>query len=282
METITDRDFKVLSEFIEHNLGILMPDSKRTMLSARLQKRVRILGLPSISQYIQHLFDGGGDNAEMTHFLDIVTTNKTDFFREPAHFDYLVNTALPEIIQRTGAGEKRELRIWSAGCSTGEEPYTLAMVLEEFRARRGGALRYQILGTDISTRALDHARRAIYEQARVEPVSIELKRKYLLRSRDRSLGLVRIVPELRSRVRFQRLNFMDAEFNLPDRMDVIFCRNVVIYFDRATQEQLINKFCMYLSPGGYLLMGHSETLNNMRVPLRQLAPTIYRLPTERA
>jgi chemotaxis protein methyltransferase CheR len=218
-------------------------------------------------------------DSELHHLIDVMTTNKTDFFREPAHFEFLARTALPEIIAQPEKGALKRVAIWSAGCSTGEEPYTLAMVISEFAEKYPGlGLDCSILATDISTRVLEKARQAIYETEKVLPVPEPLKKKYLLRSRDRDKGLVRIVPELRKMVRFQRLNFIDEDFGLRERMDIIFCRNVIIYFDKPTQSKLLNKFYRQLVPGGHLFMGHSETLNGLGVPLLQVAPTVYRKP----
>lgn len=275
---LADRDFNRLSQFIYQQCGIKMPPAKKTMLEARIQKRLRIVGVHSFSEYCEWVLDPRASGEELVHFIDIVTTNKTDFFREPAHFDFLTQTILPELIREEGAGVRRRLVVWSAGCSTGEEPYTLAIVLAEFAARSAGGFDYGILASDISTRVLDKAASAIYEMEKVEVIPLILKRKYMLKSKDPAKQLVRIVPELRNRVRFRRINFMDEDFGMRERMDIVFCRNVIIYFDRPTQERLINKFCRYLVPGGYLLVGHSETLNTLNVPVVQVAPTIYRLP----
>lgn len=278
-EGLSTRDFTRLSDFIYEQCGIKMPPSKKTMLEARMQKRLRLLGMSSFADYVAWILSPGESDDELIHFIDIVTTNKTDFFREAGHFEYLVQSTLPELIKSEGAGVKRRLTVWSAGCSTGEEPYTLAMVLSEFGERYPGFnFNFQILATDISTRVLEKARSGIYEMEKVEPIPLALKKKYLLRSKDSSKGLVRIAPELRNLVRFRRVNFMDEDFGLRENMDVIFCRNVIIYFDKPTQERLINKFCKYLITGGYLFVGHSETLNNLNVPVVQVAPTIYRLP----
>ncbi|MBF0284933.1 MAG: protein-glutamate O-methyltransferase [Magnetococcales bacterium] len=276
---LSEKQFKRLSEFIYSQCGIMMPPSKKTMLTARIQKRLRVLGLRSFAEYVDWVLDPGSSDDELINFIDIVTTNKTDFFREPSHFEYLVQNVLPELIRVEGAGVRRPLTIWSAGCSTGEEPYTLAMVLQEFAERSPGInFTAQILATDISTRVLSKAQNAVYEMEKVQTIPLAMKRKYLLKSKDPMKKLVRFTPELRGMVRFRRLNFMDHDFGLREKMDVVFCRNVVIYFDRPTQEKLVNKFCRYMLPGAYLFMGHSETLNNLRVPVVQVAPTIYRLP----
>lgn len=273
--SMSDREFGQFSEFIYGQCGIKMPPAKKTMLEARLQKRLRKLGLRSFREYAEFLFSREGSEAELVHMIDVVTTNKTDFFREPSHFDFLVNQALPSLLGRDGSAGQRRLRIWSAGCSSGEEPYTLTMVLSEFAAATPG-FSFGILATDICTEVLEKARLAIYDEERIEPVPLAMRKKYLLRSKVRNDGLVRIVPELRHLVTFRRLNFMDGDFGLPEPFDIIFCRNVIIYFDKQTQEQLLNKFCRHLVPGGYLFMGHSETLSGLDVPVVQVASTVYR------
>ncbi len=278
MQTVLcERDFLRLSGLVYAKCGIKMPASKKIMLEARVRKRLRELGMDSFRQYCDYLFSKEGMGRELIPMIDAVTTNKTDFFREPRHFDYLVETALPGLMKTHGSGISRKLAVWSAGCSTGEEPYTLAMVLNEFRERRP-AFHFLVLATDISTKVLDRAIRGIYKQEKAETVPAELKKKYLLRSRDRGQGLVRIVPELRSQVRFRRLNFMDEDFGMREPMDIIFCRNVIIYFDRPTQEKLVNRLYNHLIPGGYLFMGHSETLSGLCVPLVSVGPMVYRKP----
>jgi chemotaxis protein methyltransferase CheR len=273
--TMSDRDFSRMSQFIYTECGIKMSAAKKVMLESRLRKRLRALGLKSYGEYCEYLFSPSGIENELVHMIDMVTTNKTDFFREPVHFNYLVKHALPELLNAHEAGVRRTVIIWSAGCSTGEEPYTLSMVMNDFAESVKG-YRYAILATDISTKVLNAAKSGIYHEDRIEPVPALMKKKYLLRSRDRSKALVKIAPELRKQVRFRRLNFMDSDFGMREPADVIFCRNVIIYFDRRTQESLIGRFCKNLRPGGYLFMGHSETLFGMDVPLVQVAPTIYR------
>jgi chemotaxis protein methyltransferase CheR len=272
---MSNSDFARMSRLIYDKCGIKMPDVKRTMLEARLGKRLKGLGMGTFAEYCDFLFSREGMEKEFILMIDLVTTNKTDFFREPAHFDYLRQKVLPEWVGHAGCLSAKKLRLWSAGCSTGEEPYTLAMVLNEFAEECQG-FDFTLLASDISTRVLETALRAVYEEEKVAPVPHSLKRKYILRSRDRDSSRVRIVPEIREKVRFRRINFMDADFGINDRFDVIFCRNVVIYFDRETQERLLNKFCNYLNKGGYIFMGHSETLNGLDVPLSMVHPTVYR------
>jgi len=274
---LTDSDFRRLSEYIESQLGIKMPRTKKQLLESRLLKRLRALGMGSYVEYCEYLFSPEGHEHEIVTMIDLVTTNKTDFFREPDHFDYLFNTALPELVKSYGAGVRKTLMVWSAGCSTGEEPYTLAMIMSEFAERYPGlGFDYTILATDISTRVVDAAAKGIYSAERVAPVPEPMRKKYLLRSKNREQALVRVVTELRERVRVRRLNFMDDEFGFREPLDIIFCRNVIIYFDKETQERLLQKFCDNLKPGCYIFLGHSETLSGFDVPLERVAPSVYR------
>lgn len=272
---LTSRDFERFSRLVYDQCGIRLPAHKQSMLEARLRKRLRALGLGSFEEYAELIFSGREPEGELIRLIDVVTTNKTDFFREPAHFDFLVRSALPELIERDEAGLSRPLRVWSAGCSTGKEPYTLAMVLSEYRATYP-EFRFEILGTDISTDVLDKAVKGIYAEEKAEPIPAPLRRKYLLKARDPELRQVRVVPELRSQVRFRRLNFMDADYGLREAFDIIFCRNVLIYFDRPTQERLLTRFAGYLESGSFLFLGHSETLLGLSLPLKQMAPSVYR------
>lgn len=272
---MTAEDFKRLSTFIYREYGIKMPEIKKTMLQSRLHKRLRELNMVSYKDYVEYLFSKEGQQSEVIHMIDMVSTNKTDFFREPVHFDYLHSDVLPEIL--SGEKPNRNVKIWSAGCSSGEEPYTIAISLNEYAiANPGCVFDFNILATDISTRMLRTAVEAIYKEQRVEMLPINLKKRYLLRSKDRTNPTVRIIPDLRRKVSFQRLNFMDSHFNVPDHFDIVFCRNVLIYFDRDTQERVINKLCSKLRPNGFFFLGHSESITNFDVPLRQLRPTIFR------
>jgi chemotaxis protein methyltransferase CheR len=243
------------------------------MLQSRLQKRLKELNMSSFQEYVQYVFSEEGQANEVIHMIDVVSTNKTDFFREPIHFEFLTNTALPELVGETPL--HKTIKIWSAGCSSGEEPYTIAMVLSDYKELKP-YFDFKILGTDISSRILRTAVDAIYKEVRVEGIPLNLKRKYLLRSKDRTNPTVRIIQELRQRVSFERLNFMDNSYNVADQFDVIFCRNVLIYFDRQTQERVINKLCSKLRSGGFFFLGHSESITSLNVPLTQIKPTIFR------
>jgi len=268
-------------KYITGELGIKMSDAKLPMLQSRLQRRLRVLGLNSLDEYQDHLFNSPGGEAERVHFFDAITTNKTDFFREPQHFDYLVQTALPTLApDDTGRAVNHpwHLKLWCAGCSSGEEPYTLAMVLAEFAGKQPG-FDFSLMATDISTKVLEHARAGIYDEERVAPVLPALRAKYLLRSKDRACAQVRIIPDLRRKITFHRLNFMDAHYGVKDVFDVIFFRNVMIYFDKPTQESVINKLCRNLAPGGYLFVGHSESLAGLDLPVTSIGSAIYRKPS---
>lgn len=272
---LSDKIFQRFSEFISDELGIKMPTGKRTMLQGRLMKRLRRLNMTSFDDYCDYIFSPEGKAQELVNMLDVVTTNKTDFFREPKHFEILTSGILPELARNHGAGTRRRLTMWSAGCSTGAEPYTLAMVLAEFAAGFEG-FDFGIYATDISTKVLSKARDAVYTEKEAQPIPLSMKKKYLLRSRDKSRGLVRIVPALRKRVEFSRLNFMDSRYGLKVGMDMIFCRNVIIYFNRMTQEAVLKRLCRHLRAGGFLFTGHSETLNGFNLPLQQVTATVYR------
>lgn len=269
---LSDADFKKLSYFIYNNYGIKMPEAKKIMLQSRLQKRLSVLKINSFSEYCDFLFSKEGEQMELIHMVDVVTTNKTDFYREAAHFDFMREVVLPEFVHQNNS--RKPMKLWSAGCSSGEEPYTMSFVLSDFAEKNSG-FDYQILGTDISTRILEKAITAIYAEDRVSIVPLEIKRKYLLKSKDRQKPTVRIIPELRRKVSYQRLNFMDSSYDISDVFDVIFCRNVLIYFDRPTQEAVINKLCTKLKTGGYFFLGHSESITSMKVPLVQLKPTVF-------
>lgn len=262
-------------QFITDELGIKMSPAKLPMLQSRLQRRLRDLQIPTLEAYQAFLFDSAEGPGERVHFIDAVTTNKTDFFREPQHFDYLTRTALPELDRGAGAGRPWSFKLWCAGCSSGEEPYTLAMVLAEYASQRPG-FEFALMATDISSRVLELATRGVYPAERIEPVAGPLRSKYLLRGKNPQRPEVRIVPELRQRIAFHRLNFMDADYGVKDRFDVIFFRNVMIYFDKPTQEAVIGKLCRNLVPGGYLFVGHAESLAGLDIPVSCVGTAVYR------
>jgi chemotaxis protein methyltransferase CheR len=272
-ENISTRDYARLCGLIYDKAGIRLGADKKTMLEVRIKRRLKALDLSSYGQYCDYLFGHQGLKEELVPLIDVVTTNKTDFFREPKHFNFLVERALPEFTARDGGG--RPLLIWSAGCSSGEEPYTLAMVLSEYGLTHPG-FRFRILATDISTNVLQKAEMGIYSSEVVSPVPTALKRRYLMMGKAPGSNRVRVVPELRRLIEFRRLNFMDADYRMTEKADGIFCRNVIIYFDRPTQEKVLQKLSRQLVPGGYMFVGHAETLHDMDLPLTPVAPALYR------
>ncbi len=268
------KTFARIAEFVTSELGIKMPESKLSMVQSRLMRRVRELRLSSIDEYSEYFF-ATANAVEREHFINAITTNKTDFFREPDHFDFLTRVALPSIQGAAGPRRGSRIQVWSAGCSSGEEAYTIGMVLSDYASNRSG-FDFAILGTDISTRVLDRAKDGIYSETQAAPVRTEFRMKYLRRGRGESEGLVRVAPELRRKVTFHRLNFMDADYGIRNLFDVVFLRNVLIYFDRATQEQVINKICRNLVPGGYFFAGHSESLTGMDTNLCCVDTAVFR------
>jgi chemotaxis protein methyltransferase CheR len=270
---MSTRDYKRLCDLIYAEAGIRLGSEKKTMLEVRIKRRLKVLDLSSYAQYCDYLFGRQGLKEELVPLIDVVTTNKTDFFREPAHFNFLVEKALPELTARDGGG--RPLLVWSAGCSTGEEPYTLAMVLSEYGLTHPG-FRFRILATDISTDVLAKAEKGVYSKEAVIPVPAALKKKYLMVSREPGSSRVRVVPELRRLIEFRRLNFMDADYRISEKADAVFCRNVIIYFDRQTQQEVLRKLSQRLVPRGYMFVGHAETLHDMDLPLAPVAPALYR------
>ncbi|WDN89355.1 chemotaxis protein methyltransferase CheR [Desulfosarcina sp. BuS5] len=288
--SMSDRLFKRFGEFIYKECGIKLPPAKKTMLTVRLFRRLRALGMNSFGQYYDYVCSPESRSGERIRMIDAVSTNKTDFFREPAHFDILGRQALPDLVGSMHNGSRKKLNVWSAGCSSGEEPYTLAMVLSEFFTERQNKAQadaksltrpldqFSILATDISIQVLETAKKAIYPKQMVNPVPPMMKRKYLMHGTGSQKEFYRMVPELRSRITFQRLNFMENNFGIRMLMDIIFCRNVIIYFDRQTQIKLFEKFYNQLAPGGYLFIGHSESLHGINNRFRLVATTTYKKP----
>ena len=269
------RDFKRISDLIGEEVGIKLPPTKRLMVEGRLRKRVRALGLASLDDYGAYLFQRDGLTAERPFLINAVTTNKTDFFREPEHFDLLEERLVPDLVALRRSERKPLIKVWSAASSTGAEAYTLAMVLADLVAERQD-FRFAILGTDISTAVLDQGMRAVYPTELVAPVPPGKQQRYLMHSRKPGTRPeVRIVPELRRLVRFARLNLMDTSYPFDRDVDIILLRNVLIYFDKADQEKVILRLVSHLRPGGYLILGHSESMIGTSVTMRQVAPAVF-------
>lgn len=269
-DRISKRNFEKLARFIYDYSGIKMPPTKLTMLEGRLRRRLRATSHSTFDDYCDFLFNHDGLAQEAVYLIDVVTTNKTDFFREAKHFDYLQSVALPVIVS-SGA---RTIRTWSSACSTGAEPYTMAMVLAEFAEGRKD-VSYSVLATDLSTDVLQTARRGIYPEDLIAPVPRDLQRKYVLTAKQPERREVRITPKLRSKVGFARMNLMDEKYPIGEPMHVIFCRNVLIYFDKQTQAGVLNRLCDCLAKGGYIFIGHSESITGFDLPLKQVSNTVF-------
>ncbi len=272
-DRLSHRDFQRLARFIQNYSGIKMPPNKKTMVEGRLRRRVQAVGTATLADYCRYLFDDGGLEHETVDLIDAVTTNKTDFFREPDHFRFLVEDAVPALLaaRRNARGP---IKAWSAACSTGAEPYTMAMVFSEL-ACTTPEFRASILATDICTQALAAATRGIYPESMIAPVPAELRRRYLMRARKGARDRARIVPELRQAVAFGRLNLMHTPYPVDSDMHVVFCRNILIYFDKPTQQKVLEQLCQHLRPGGFLFVGHSETLTGFGLPLRPVATSVF-------
>lgn len=269
-DRISKRNFDKLSRFIYDYSGIKMPPSKLTMLEGRLRRRLRATNHSTFDDYCDFLFDEGGLDQETVYLIDVVTTNKTDFFREAKHFEYMQMTALPTLV----SSGVRKIRTWSSACSTGAEPYTMAMVLSEFVEENAG-LSYSVLATDLSTDVLQTARRGIYAQDLVQPVPYDLQRKYVMTAKQTGRREVRISPKLRSKIGFARMNLMDDKYPVGEPMQIIFCRNVLIYFDKPTQQSVLTRLCDCLADGGYMFIGHSESITGFDLPLKQVSNTVF-------
>lgn len=271
---LKDSQFQSLKTLIEQNSGIQFPQSKKLLLAIRLQKRLKALDIDDVEIYLNYLFNSKNSAEELVHLIDVVTTNETFFFRESAHFDFLYQKVLPKLVNHHSIGVDRPVNIWSAGCSTGEEPYTIAMVMNEF-GKQFEKYYFSVLATDISTRVLKTAKMSVYHEKQIEGISQDLQKEYLMFSRNREKKLVKIDPNLRKHVQFGRLNLIDNEHWSFGKQDIIFCRNVLIYFNKEQRLQLVRKLCDQLNPNGYLFTGHSESLTNLDVPLNHVYPTIY-------
>ena len=265
--------FRKLAREIEAAVGIRLPPSKKSMVEGRLRRRARATGLDSLAAYGTKLFEDGWFDQEFGAIVDCVTTNKTDFFREPEHFALLTRLVVPTLLKARSRPDET-IKLWSAACSTGAEAYTLAMVLAAFQAR--ASFSFSILATDISTRVLETAVRAVYPEEFGEPIPPEFREAYTMAAIDAERREFRVVPELRNRVAFLRHNLMNDTSEIKRDFHVIFCRNVLIYFDKVVQREVVGRLVRHLRPGGYIVLGHSEATVGADQPgLRPVAPTLF-------
>ncbi|HEC16553.1 MAG TPA: methyltransferase domain-containing protein [Sedimenticola sp.] len=267
----TRRDFDFLRRIANERTGIVVGDDKFDMYYARLSRRVRQLGLKDFRQYC-NLLKNDKDGDEVLELVNAITTNLTSFFRENHHFEFLRDTILPQLRQQSP--NDRRIRIWSAGCSTGEEPYSLAITLKE-NLPPGGGWDARILATDIDSNVLSRAARGVYSADRVNGIPKPQLRRWFMKGQGRQAGLVRVKPEVRSLIDFGQLNLME-DWVVDGPMDVIFCRNVIIYFDRESKTRLIDRYADNLKDGGYLFVGHSESLFKITDRFELIGNTVYR------
>lgn len=264
--------FEAFARMVQDSIGVCIPQTKRGMIETRLASRVRALGLNNIQEYFRHLFENDGLTSEMRHIEETVTTNKTDFFREIDHFHYLRTVILGSNQTRAGSGV---FKAWSAAASTGAESYSIALLLAEHALAYPG-FNWGILGTDISGRVLEHARRGIYSDTVIAPVPEALRNRYLYAGQNEWQGKWRMSPALRNRVHFKKMNLIQEDYNVDRDLDIIFLRNVLIYFDPDMQLAVLHRVGRHLAPGGHLFVGHSESMIVRMPHFRQVAPAIYR------
>jgi len=270
---LTKTEFNQFQEIILAEAGIHLNESKRALVESRLARRLRGLGFHAYGEYLRFLGQQPSNGSERQELINCITTNKTDFFRENHHFEFLRDRLIPEAQARAAAGAPKQLRIWSAACSTGEEPYSIAITVREaFGADRTWDIK--ILASDVDTQVLATAEAGIFDSERLRPVPEVLQRRYFLRRREDRALMAK--DELKDLIRFRRINFIDPAWPVRTTFDAIFCRNVIIYFNRSTQERLFERLVEYLKPGGYLLVGHSENLHWMTTLLSPVQNTVYR------
>lgn len=262
----TDRHFTTIRGLVEKHTGITLADAKRQMVYSRLARRIRSLGLKDFGTYCELIEQD--DEEELTHFVNAVTTNLTAFFREAHHFRYLQELFSQRV---EGRDSNRKARIWSAGCSTGEEPYSIAMELKEILPQGWDA---KILATDLDSSVVEAARRGIYSKERVEGISGSRLKRWFLKGKNGSDGKVRVRRELRDMIAFRQLNLMH-EWPFKGPFDAIFCRNVLIYFNKDTQRKLVDRYADFLIPNGHLFLGHSESLFKVSNRFELIGNTIY-------
>jgi chemotaxis protein methyltransferase CheR len=267
----TDRDFEFLRGIVTSHTGITLGGHKRQLVYGRLTRRLRQLGLATFTQYCayveQHL------DAELGELVNAITTNLTSFFRENHHFEHLAEHALPDRMEKNG--HNRRLRLWSAGCSTGEEPYSIAMTVAETLGSSLPVWDTRILATDIDSQVLARAANGVYPDERIEGIEPARQRRWFKRGKGPNAGKVKVVEDLQSLIAFRQLNLMDAAWPMRGPFDIIFCRNVVIYFDKPTQKKLFDRYAELLAPDGYLYVGHSESLHGTSERFRLIGRTIY-------
>jgi len=268
---LEEREFKRIQEFMLDELGIKLSPVKIVMVNSRLVKRLKATQMDSFAKYLDYaLSEEGRRNGEFHFMVDELTTHKTEFFREPEQFVYLNQEILPKLNEES----RRDFKIWSAGCSTGEEPYTMGILLSEF-AQRSPGFKFSIYASDISSGVLTKAVRAIYGQQLVDGMNPDFIRKYFLQSKDQENKQYRVAKSLRDSVYFFKQNLVDSYFFSNNSLDIVFCRNTLIYFEEKSKKEVVDKLVQKIKPGGFLFVGLSETLTQYSSDIKQVSPSIY-------
>ncbi len=270
-------DYQFIREIVYSHSRINLGPDKQELVSARLGKRLRATGRATVGEYCEMLRTPAGAE-ELGNLIDVISTNHTYFFREEGHFEALRDIILPDLVRRRERDGGATLRVWSAACSSGEEPYSVAMALEEYFSAHPPAWPRQIEATDISTRILAKAQAAIYPADTVSRMGPAMVKAYFQTGYAEQAGLHRVKPAVRSQVRFRQLNLLEGALPFAEPFQIIFCRNVMIYFDRPTQEELVQRLKSKLAPGGYLMVGHSESLTGINHGLKMIRPATYQNP----
>ena len=275
MVAINETNYDFIRRLVYEHSRINLGADKKELVARRVHKRLQVLNLGDYDAYCDLLRSPAGEG-ELTDLLDVISTNVTDFFREPQHFDYLRDHLLPAWVRQSGRGGK-PFRIWSAACSSGEEPYTIGITLAEFARGNPSFTSWRVEASDISTRMLEHGSKGVYRAERVRLPAPEWLPRYFQRGLGKSEGFYRVKAELRQRVSFHHVNLFQDGYPVAAGLEAVFCRNVMIYFDRETQENLVQRLCRQLAPGGHLFVGHSESLIGIRHRLKCVQPSVYRL-----
>lgn len=278
--TLKNGDRERVAEFVEVNAGIQLPAAKHSLVESRLRKRQKSLGMTSLTNYIDFVLDSEEGVAEQINLLDALTTNKTDFYREPYHFEFL-RDYLHSNIKKMKWDQAHPMQIWSAGSSTGEEAYTIAIELLEFK-RNHPNFDFVIHATDISITCLQIGRQAVYRHQKIEPIPLNLRKRYLLKSKQNENQKVKFIDQVREKVNFTHFNLLtDSYQEYQQQFDIIFCRNVMIYFNERDRKKIISNFSTCLKGSSMLLIGHSETITNYNENYQRICPTVYQLSTSR-
>jgi chemotaxis protein methyltransferase CheR len=270
--TLDDAEFKSITAMLYERFGIYLGDQKRTLVSGRLSKRLRALGLETFTDYLEYL-SADRTGSELAEMINRITTNHSFFFRERDHFEFLERTVLADVDRRIAETARYPLRIWSAGCASGEEIYSIAMLLRDHYRERLDGIDLGLLATDISLAALDQARRGEYAGSKLDELSRTLRDAYFRKTAEDAYA---IDDRLKAMVLFKRLNLMSENYPLKGQFDAIFCRNVMIYFDRESRNKVVNALFRYVKPGGYFFIGHSESLRGESCPFEYVKPAVYR------